>query len=62
MQVSELLPIARRKPPLARIQRLGARDFGDRLFLVDRAQHSSLGFVGDLLQERGLSLVWFSES
>ena len=32
------------------------------MFLIDRAQHSSLGFVGYLLQERGLSLVWFSES
>jgi hypothetical protein len=62
MQVSELPPIARRKPPLIWIQRLGAREFRDRLFLVDRAQHSSLGFVGDLLQECGLSLVWFSES
>ena len=37
-------------------------DFRDRLFSVDRAQHSSLGFVSDLLQERRLSLVWFSES
>jgi hypothetical protein len=42
--------------------RLAAEDFRDWLFRVDRAQHSSLGFVGDLLQERGLSLVWFSES
>jgi hypothetical protein len=31
------------------------------MFLVDRAQHSSLGFLGDLLQERSLSLVWLSE-
>ena len=57
-------PVARRKPPLIGIQRLGARDVRDGLFecSVDRAKHSSLGFVGDLLQERGLSLVWFSES
>ena len=52
----------RRKPPLIRIQRFAAQDFRDRLFRIDRAEHSSLGFVGDLLQERGLSLVWFSES
>jgi hypothetical protein len=32
------------------------------MFLIDRAQHSSLGFVGYLLQERGLGLVWFSQS
>jgi hypothetical protein len=32
------------------------------MFNIDRAQHSSLGFIGDLLQERRLSLVWFSES
>jgi hypothetical protein len=44
------------------IQRLRARGFRGRMFLVDRTQHSSLGFLGDLLQERGLSLVWFSES
>jgi len=47
---------------LIRVQRLGAGDFRHGLFWVDRAQHSSLGFVSDLLQERGLSLVWFSES
>jgi hypothetical protein len=33
-----------------------------RLSDPDRAQHSSLGFIGDLLQERNLSLVRFSES
>jgi hypothetical protein len=29
--------------------------------LIDRAQHPSLGFVGDFLQKRGLSRVWFGE-
>jgi hypothetical protein len=29
--------------------------------LVNRAQQASFGFVGDLLQERGPSLVWFAE-
>jgi hypothetical protein len=43
--------------PLALVQRLGAFDFSHRLFWIDRAQHSSLGFVSDFLQERGISLV-----
>jgi hypothetical protein len=30
--------------------------------LVGRAQHPSLGFIGDLLQERGLGFIWLSES
>jgi hypothetical protein len=46
------------------IQRLGALDVGGGLYecLIDRAQHSSLGFIGDLQQQRRLSLVWFSET
>jgi hypothetical protein len=45
-------------------QRLAALDVGGGLYecLIGRAQHSSLGFIGDLQQQRGLSLVWFSES
>jgi hypothetical protein len=45
-----------------RAKRFAAQDFRDRLFRIDRAQHSSLGFVGDLLQQGRFSLVWFSES
>jgi hypothetical protein len=39
------------------IHGLGARTLKEWSILVDRAQHSSFGFVGYLLQERGLILV-----